>query len=223
MSDPTALLLLTYATCSGDSTVDRVMPTGERYSQQRSHPKHQRLQRSPGSCISPPETIATVSTTGIKTEAQLIATPNSLREIFANLPIPAPVPPTLQFGSIGPSVEQLQAQLQTLGYYAGRIDGQYGRLTRSAVFQFQRDRGISTNGIANSETWAQLARVSTGVVSRANTFIAPPKPTPRPQPQVTKPAAERQIQLASLFGVVALLCGGMGTFVLLKLAQERSH
>jgi hypothetical protein len=226
MSDPTALLLLAYATCSVDSTADRVVPARDRYFERQSHRLTPKLRVSSGACISPPEMMATAPETLPTTKIQPVQAPDSLQEIFANLPLPTvPIPPTLNFGSIGPSVEKLQTQLQSLGYYTGSIDGQYGRLTRRAVSQFQQERKIPRNGIANSATWMELAKLSTS--SRAavpsQTFIAPQKPAPMPQSQVPQPLTERQIHLASLLGVVALLCGGMGTFVLLKLAQEQSR
>ncbi|MDY6784514.1 MAG: peptidoglycan-binding domain-containing protein [Cyanobacteriota bacterium] len=228
MSDPTALLLLAYTICSSEQTADRVVPALARYSEQPASSQSQHPRTSSEPCISAPETIAAVPETLSKPQVQSSQSADSLQKVFTHLPLPdVPTPPTLQLGSVGPSVENLQTQLKNLNYYRGNIDGQYGPLTRGAVFQFQRDRGISKTGIANSLTWTELGKTpaSSARAARSQTFIAPPKPAPAPvkQPQLAQPRTERQSQLASLLGVVALLCGGMGTFVLFKLAQEQSQ
>ncbi|MEM8805984.1 MAG: peptidoglycan-binding protein [Cyanobacteria bacterium P01_G01_bin.38] len=79
----------------------------------------------------------------------------------------APPSPAAQTASpIGPysqgkRVIELQKQLNQLGYYTGDLDGIYGRLTRSAVTQFQQDNGLRTDGIVGAETQAALAKPST--------------------------------------------------------------
>ena len=45
-------------------------------------------------------------------------------------------------------IEVLQQKLQSAGYDTGGIDGILGRLTRQAVFQFQRDNGLIVDGYA---------------------------------------------------------------------------
>ena len=60
--------------------------------------------------------------------------------------------PTLQNGDTGPDVKVLQLTLASLGYFSGKIDGQFGRLTRGAVLAFQADNGLQTDGIAGPVT-----------------------------------------------------------------------
>ncbi|CDN13702.1 MAG: peptidoglycan-binding protein [Richelia sp.] len=53
-------------------------------------------------------------------------------------------------------VKALQIQLQTLGYYSGVIDGNYGVYTRNAVYLLQREQGLSVDGSVSNETRKQL-------------------------------------------------------------------
>ena len=63
----------------------------------------------------------------------------------------------LQMGSSGPQVKKLQQQLIALNYLAaGEDDGKFGKKTRYAVMQFQKDQHIAVDGIAGSLTFARL-------------------------------------------------------------------
>ncbi len=64
---------------------------------------------------------------------------------------------SLQLGSKGATVEQLQTRLRTLGYFDAEIDGVYSETTRLAVKAFQKDRSLPADGIAGAETQRQLA------------------------------------------------------------------
>jgi hypothetical protein len=63
---------------------------------------------------------------------------------------------TLQQGSSGQAVNNLQNRLRSLGFYNGPITGYYGDLTVVAVRRFQSSRGIQVNGIAGPQTQAAL-------------------------------------------------------------------
>lgn len=62
----------------------------------------------------------------------------------------------LQQGSSGPEVTALQQRLQQQGYLGGRITGNFGPATRDAVIGFQKDKGLTPNGVVGSETQAAL-------------------------------------------------------------------
>ncbi|WP_180986092.1 peptidoglycan-binding domain-containing protein [Bacillus thuringiensis] len=66
--------------------------------------------------------------------------------------------PILRIGSTGYLVQELQEFLRNIGYYSGRIDGQFGRVTEQAVRNYQRDRGLVADGIVGSKTWCQLEK-----------------------------------------------------------------
>ncbi len=50
------------------------------------------------------------------------------------------------------NIQQLQRQLEELGYYEGRIDGIYGENTKEAVRQFQQDHNLQRDGIVGCDT-----------------------------------------------------------------------
>lgn len=60
------------------------------------------------------------------------------------------------YGSTGDEVTKIQTRLSNWGYNTGGIDGQYGYLTYSAVKDFQRNNGLSIDGIAGPETLEAL-------------------------------------------------------------------
>ncbi len=82
--------------------------------------------------------------------------------------------PTLQVGSRGPAVEELQEKLRSLGIRViGQlisVDGIFGPRTRDAVRIFQRQQGLSVTGICDAATWDRMdaagARSTVGRVER---------------------------------------------------------
>lgn len=65
--------------------------------------------------------------------------------------------PTLsKLGSRGNEVRQIQTKLKQLGYYKGSIDGIYGTNTQKAVIAFQKNCGITADGIAGPKTLLYL-------------------------------------------------------------------
>jgi hypothetical protein len=63
---------------------------------------------------------------------------------------------TLAFGDKGPQVKKLQQALKQLGYYNGKVDGDYGPATKAAVEKFQQDAGLAVDGIVGAKTLSAL-------------------------------------------------------------------
>ncbi|MBD2728351.1 peptidoglycan-binding protein [Nostoc sp. FACHB-892] len=64
--------------------------------------------------------------------------------------------PFLTPGSRGQPVRDVQAVLQSLGFYKGAIDGIYGPKTASAVAVFQQSQRLVGDGRVGALTWQAL-------------------------------------------------------------------
>jgi peptidoglycan hydrolase-like protein with peptidoglycan-binding domain len=62
----------------------------------------------------------------------------------------------LYLGSTGRQVEFLQRALAHLKHFPGPFDGIFGKMTGSAVLQFQASQGLSTDGKVGPNTWGAL-------------------------------------------------------------------
>lgn len=80
----------------------------------------------------------------VKAETTSSSSNDSTVSVFSNL------------GSRGEEVRQIQTKLKELGYLQGNVDGIYGNQTKQAVIAFQRDNGLSPDGIAGEKTLAAL-------------------------------------------------------------------
>ena len=76
---------------------------------------------------------------------------------------------TLAPGMTGSAVSELQTQLKTLGYYTKGVDGNFGSGTQAAVEQFQREHGLSVDGVAGPKTKAAIAQAVEKASAAANT------------------------------------------------------
>ncbi len=59
-------------------------------------------------------------------------------------------------GDSGNGVAALQFTLQRMGYYQGKVDGNFGAGTETALREFQKSHGLQPNGIAGRYTWNAL-------------------------------------------------------------------
>jgi N-acetylmuramoyl-L-alanine amidase len=66
----------------------------------------------------------------------------------------------IQRGAVGDDVIELQARLQYIGFYRGKIDGVFGWSTYWALRNFQYEFGLPVDGLAGASTKAKLVRVS---------------------------------------------------------------
>ena len=53
-------------------------------------------------------------------------------------------------------IKTVQQKLKNWGYYSGNVDGIYGSQTKKAVIWFQKNNGLSADGIVGSQTAAAL-------------------------------------------------------------------
>ncbi|QAY65652.1 spore cortex-lytic enzyme [Paenibacillus protaetiae] len=63
---------------------------------------------------------------------------------------------TLTMGSSGKDVYELQGRLKYLGYYDGKVDGQFGATTKNAVTWFQWKFGMKADGVVGAKTKLKL-------------------------------------------------------------------
>lgn len=68
----------------------------------------------------------------------------------------------LKLGSTGSDVMEIQALLRKIGYNPGIIDGAFGNQTLQAVIQFQRNSGLTADGIIGPTTYKVLERFRLG-------------------------------------------------------------
>jgi hypothetical protein len=80
--------------------------------------------------------------------------------------------PVLQVGDQGNSVQQLQIELSRIGLSEISIDGTYGPTTEAAVRQFQRDQGLTPDGIVGPQTWQALAFAQTPAIGFEAAILA---------------------------------------------------
>ena len=99
----------------------------------------------------------------------------------------AGVTTVLKYGSRSSAVRTLQENLTALGYYKSSVTGRYGRLTKEAVRRFQKDNGLTADGVAGPRTFAQMAE-KFGMSSCESGTATTPVPSATPQPGTT-PAA----------------------------------
>lgn len=57
----------------------------------------------------------------------------------------------------GVSVADVQRALKKAGYDPGPVDGQAGKKTKKAIKAFQRDHGLSADGVVGQKTWSKLS------------------------------------------------------------------
>lgn len=74
-----------------------------------------------------------------------------------------------KLGSRGDEVRKIQKKLKSLGFYKGSVDGIYGTSTRKAVIAFQKNCGITADGIAGAKTLKFLGLGSSSGSSSAYT------------------------------------------------------
>lgn len=54
------------------------------------------------------------------------------------------------------SVDKVQKALKNAGYYKGSIDGKIGPMSRKAIVEFQKNHGLTSDGIVGKKTWREM-------------------------------------------------------------------
>ena len=54
------------------------------------------------------------------------------------------------------SIKIIQEKLEELGYYQGQTDGRFNTKTENSVIDFQKDLGLTVDGIVGPETWGEI-------------------------------------------------------------------
>lgn len=62
----------------------------------------------------------------------------------------------VEYGERSSCARQAQSLLKRGGYYAGRVDGVFGKQSADAAKAFQRAQGIRADGIVGWATWDKL-------------------------------------------------------------------
>ena len=80
----------------------------------------------------------------------------------------------LRYGSEGEDVKELQTRLILLGYYTGKVSGNYLEGTRNGIREFQKNNDLEATGVADPLTQEML--FSSYAVGKHD--VAEPTPTP---------------------------------------------
>ena len=79
---------------------------------------------------------------------------------------PLSIPTLSRVGSTGNEVTAIQQALQERGLYSGSVDGIYGSSTQAAVKRFQKQQGLTQDGIAGPQTLKKLG-ITIGTIPAA--------------------------------------------------------
>ncbi len=93
----------------------------------------------------------------------------------------------LQYGDQNERVRQLQTRLISLGFMSSYADGKFGTATKTAVSAFQKSAGLTSNGIATTETQSRLFSQNAPT----------PTPTPTPKPETFRSAGANRVARVS--------------------------
>jgi peptidoglycan hydrolase-like protein with peptidoglycan-binding domain len=84
-----------------------------------------------------------------------------------------PTHSTLQRGSKGAEVTELQQKLNKLGFSVGTVDGDFGPATEAAVKKFQAAKGLTADGVVGPKTWEALDKATGARATAAPARQAP--------------------------------------------------
>lgn len=120
----------------------------------------------------------------------------------------------LRLGNTGEAVKRLQTQLKELGYYGGKIDGEYGVSTRLAVAKFQAAKGLSSDGVVGATTRMQIE-----AEIQARAAVVETKPEPETPKQNQSRGRGMLWWVFAGMGIVG--CGGAVVFATRKFIPKK--
>ncbi len=73
-----------------------------------------------------------------------------------------------KMGSTGGEVREIQGLLSEWGYYTGAVDGIFGTATRNAVIEFQKNNGLTADGVVGTKTLQTMGITAKDVYTSAD-------------------------------------------------------
>ncbi len=155
----------------------------------------------------------TVPPTARPSATPLVTRPSQVITAAPTATRPAPTDDgTLRNGSSGQKVRELQQRLKDLEYYKGSVDGDFGDATETALRDFQRQNGLSVDGVAGKNTLTKLqsssARRASSSATARPTATKKAYATSRPTPKTYTPSTPGKygyVQLGSSGAAVTRL------------------
>jgi len=92
----------------------------------------------------------------------------------------------VKYGSTGTDVKELQGRMKFLGYFDGKIDGQFGDKTLEGVKKFQEAFGMKVDGLVGPKTKTKLWEATKNWEPSAE-----PAPSPTGKPAANKPSVSQ--------------------------------
>ncbi|QQE72946.1 spore cortex-lytic enzyme [Brevibacillus composti] len=86
----------------------------------------------------------------------------------------------VRVGASGKDVREMQGRLKYLGFYTGKVDGQFSWRTYWALRNFQYEFGLKVDGILGPKTKLKLYNATTGYRPTAEELGVAPAPAPAP-------------------------------------------
>ena len=90
--------------------------------------------------------------------------------------------------------EKAQGLLAEKGYYASRVNGDFGAAMERCVVAFQRDHDLTLDGVVGPITWEKLAGKPKKAAKKAEPEAPEPEAAPKPAAKkapAKKPAAKK--------------------------------
>ncbi|KAB2952306.1 SH3 domain-containing protein [Heliorestis acidaminivorans] len=99
--------------------------------------------------------------------------PTYVKSIPSNVNATLQLERSLKRGDRGDDVVEVQMRLSKLGFYSGRVDGDFGPMTHRAVESFQREHRLVVDGVVGPQTTRKLNELLAGDAQSTVTTTAP--------------------------------------------------